>query len=272
MKPNLQLLQFQLANKLKANAEKKVKLSNKGTLVPWRLAHHRTSKLLFSQPMPNTGKKYKCEFLLDVSGSMWRREMKPAIETLQNLIKLFYWIIDFKITCFGNGSYPMSAREILSINLDKFWNNWSEQCRDYSCELFNRPMSLQTFNWEEHLIPFEGGEKSVGWFTWWIWAVAKAGADLIAEDWERFVVIITDGWDNQYYPDDDRNLFVCWAPVNTYNKYTYVETEEELNANWINILPIWIGGNRPRYKNSISLDNPEDIYEKTIQFIDKHFW
>lgn len=264
MEKNIQILQFQLKNKLKNNMELKRQLAPEWRLEPSRLAHYKTSNLLFSQPIPNTGKEYKCEFLLDVSGSMWWDSLPKAVRVLQNLIKLFYWIIDFKITCFWNGSYTVSPREILSIDTKAWLNSDSNKQYRIARNKFERRFTIREFNWETHFISHENWEYDVSWGTYWIWAVYRAGQELAEETGERFIVLITDGIDciSSYAK------YMCWAPS---KGLRYETIEEELAENWINLLPIWIEGTSTRWKNSIELDNTEDVYNEVLTFVDNNF-
>jgi len=50
----LMVKQFKLKQVLQENSQKKRRLSKTGRLEPSRLAHHKTSPLLFSQPIIGT--------------------------------------------------------------------------------------------------------------------------------------------------------------------------------------------------------------------------
>ena len=279
---NLQILQFKLNNVLKANTEKKRKLSNRGSLEPSRLAHHKTSELIFSEPIPNTGKKYKCELLLDVSYSMYGEQLIRAVEVLQNLIRLFYGVIDFKITCFGNGSYPMSARQALSINVQKMKDILRKEgrhdCFEYQGNIFNRTVKLISKGNQEILINFDGPwDGLLNDSTWWVWAVWNALQNMDNENWERFIVLITDWEDNGFSQkgwDDTKEYIACGVSYDKFNTKNYRQFVEQYKSKWIEVLPIgidWIFWLDNVYDNFISVRNASDIYEQVIQFIDSHF-
>ena len=269
---NLQMLQFKLQQVLKNNSLKRAKLATYWKIVPSRLAHYKTSNLLFSQPIPNTWKKYKCDLLLDVSRSMLIRDrIWPAVEVVQKLIKLFYWIIDFRITCFAVGSYTMNARDILSIEPERFKKEWEI----YFDKVFNRNVEY-SYDWEDKIfqIRFEW-KKDRATKNWTIItpALAQAWFNLLNEEWEKFIVLITD-WYEEIYDESLRwETFVCWLPYSKFNTSTHKAVAKSFIEKWINILPIGIQTNSLNdfYDNVIEITNAENVYEPVLKFIEEHF-
>lgn len=271
---NLQIAQFQLLNALKEKKAKRSKLSTKGKLEPSRLWHYKTSKLLFSEPIVWTGKDFICELILDASWSMaHKNSFKDAVKTTQNLVKLFHWVIDFRITVFATTWHRISINKLLSIKVDDF-DEWS------LIGEFDRRVDVMRINWEESIIEIEWGTENFYWWTWWPW-VLKTAIDSLSDIWDKYVkyiVFITD-WED--YQDNfwkksrgmqERGIdSVMWIPIAQYNEGTYPKIIQELNDNNINILPIglWIDLS-DRFGQAISLRNPEDIYKETIDFITKH--
>lgn len=262
---NIQVLQFKLQQVLQANSTKKRKLATTGRLEPSRLAHYKTSKLLFSQPMPNTGKKYKCVFLLDISGSMYWNRLKQAIKVLKNLIKIFYWIIDFQIIWFGATTIELNPRFILSIDEDKLKNNGDFR------EMFNKPLKEVSINWELNLIQFEWGRWEMGNGTALTPALNLAYELLLKEDWDKFITILTD-WEEEYH-------HFSGCKINWYergNTFAHKKLSEKIFNDWINILPISIGKDllSEIYKERVVVDcdNIDKVYEESINFIAKNFW
>lgn len=260
---NLELLKFRLNQTLQANSAKRTKLATSGRLEPSRLAHYKTSKLLFSQPIPNTWKKYKCTFLLDVSWSMDWSRINTAITVLKNLINLFYWIIDFKITCFWETTLELSARKLLSIDQSS-----DEDIREIMLTRFG----YLDLDWKRILVQKEDWYEILWNSTRLTPALKTVWDDLLSYDWERFIVLITD-WDESSYSW----FSVNWVDWSLYNPSTHKKLANELISKGIDILPISIWGNylKKNYDNPIEIKSNSDIervYEETIKFIDKNFW
>lgn len=264
MEANMQKLQFKLAQVLQNNMQKKTRLASTGRLEPSRIAHYKTSKLLFTQPVPNTGKKYKCEFLLDVSWSMSGSRIQLAVKSLKELIKLFYWIIDFKITCFANGVYTMSALEFMSIEADKLRS--SDYFEEKLCWGWALPRKIW---WETYLVRTleQQTERDFSWATALAAALWNAFISLDGEEGEKFVVLLTDGWDNMWSYN-----YIGNAPCSIYNSSTIKTFVNDWKEKWIEVLPIWINTRMTHlFDNSVECSNPQVLLEQSIEFIQKHF-
>ena len=271
---NLQIAQFQLLNALKEKKVKRSKLSTKGKLEPSRLWHYKTSKLLFSEPIVGTGKDFICELILDASWSMAARGIfKDAVRTTQNLVKLFHWVIDFRITVFATTWHSVSINKLLSLQVD----NYSE------FELikeFNKKVETMSIGWQTSIIEIEWGTENFSEWTWWPWVLKSAIDSLssISEKYVKYIVFITDweDWqDNFGYTWEgmmSRGIdSVMWIPIAQYNKNSYPKIIQELKDNDISILPIGLDTDlSQRFWSAINLRNPEDIYKETIDFITKH--
>jgi len=279
---NLDILKFKLQQVLQNNTAKRRKLATSWRIEPSRLAHYKTSKNLYSQPIPNTGKKYKCDIILDVSGSMhvdanWNEDrIWPAIKSAQNLVKLFHWIIDFRILTFGNWYRQMSTNELLSITPKKIksWN-WFKQA-------LSRPMwIINTQEGKKNLVPMEGGTYNLHYWTWWPWVIGHSLQCLSWTEGERFIIFITDWTDAmQELWVNTSNLSrlpeivdeIGGVDVRKYCPANYPAILDELEAEWINILPIGIKTSLSNtFNNSVEIDDAWEIYEKTISFIETHF-
>lgn len=264
---NIQILQFKLNSILKQNKAKKSKLATHWRIEPSRLAHYKTSNLLFSQPIPDTWKEYKCTFLLDVSYSMWGKQLWDTVITLQNLIKLFYWIIDFNIVAFWYGSFWLTAREVLSLDPNKIYN------LEYQEDKLRRTTSIKEFNWEKVLTTYDWGNfRWTEYATLWDLAVKKAWEDLLSESWEKFIVLLTD-WENNCDSEREEFTNICWTTPQNSNA-DYKRTIREIKSNWIDILPIsiWYTNLSEYYNDVITLTDPKEVYDDVIKFIDKNFW
>ena len=270
---NLQIAQFQLLNALKEKKTKRSKLSTKGKLEPSRLWHYKTSKLLFSEPIVGTGKDFICELILDASWSMANKgRFKDAVRTTQNLVKLFHWVIDFRVTVFATTWHSVSINKLLSIKVDDF-SEW-ELIRE-----FNRKVEQINIGWENSIIEIEWGSENFFWWTWWPWVLKSAINSLsnISDKYVKYIVFITDwtdiqdnfwfSWANMISRGIDS---VMWIPIAQYNEDSYPKIIKELEDNSINILPIGLRIDlSDRFWQAINLSNPEDIYKETIDFIIK---
>lgn len=271
MKDNLQLLQFQLNQKLALNSEKRRKLATTGRIEPSRLAHYKTSKLLFSQPIPNSGKEYKATFLLDVSISMGGNRIETAVKSLQKLIKLFTGVIDFNIVLFWYGMQQVSPAEILSIR--------EEDISVRHPLLWGRRMDTINIGGKKTLMSIENGAYSLNYSTAWQWAFQQAVENLKKETGEKMIIFLTDWDDGDYYNHRDYNsgeLLIerIWdVDVEEHNKGTYRDDIKEALESGINVIPfsIWDDILSRYFDNNITLSSAEDVYKHTLGAIDKFY-
>lgn len=263
---NIEILKFKLKQTLQFNSQKRRKLATTWRIEPSRLAHYKTSNLIYTQPIPNTGKEYSCVFLLDISWSMYNsKELEKAVEGLKKLINLFYWIIDFEVIAFGKNIEQFSARQVLSLPKD------NQEIYDK----INKKIVIRDFwTYTTYIDLCDKGK-----FTWdentdstFITPALKLAGDLLNKrGWDKFIVLLTD-WE-EYYPDCVTQI--TWIDVTKYNKDTHWDTKKEIEKDWIEILPISIGRDYlpDFYTNKITLKNSTDwLEEKVIEFIDKNFW
>lgn len=278
---NLDILKFKLQQALQNNVAKRRKLATSWRIEPSRLAHYKTSKLLYSQPIPDTGKEYKYDIMLDVSASMhkdwsWggKHRIWKAIEATQNLIKLFHWVIDFRILVFWAWFTQMSVNQILSITPEKI-----RDINDYF-RLLGWPMKkVKTKEWKRNLIPLESDWQPMAYWTWWPAVLWHSIQSMASEKWEKFMVFITDwedvlqrfGWD-RWWRDLDWVLDeICWVDVKKYCPENYPKIIDEIKENDLSILPIWIDIELQHFPNGVEINDASEIYEKTINFIEDNF-
>lgn len=267
---NLELAKHKLLNTLKENCVAKRKLASTGRLEPSRLAHYKTSKLIFSQPIEWTWREYVANILLDVSWSMafWER-MKGAVRSVQNLIRLFDGVIDFRITCFWTTYYEIGKNRIMSIDLDNM-GEW-EVVRE-----LDRRVDVVNIKWERHLVPIEWGSYENHAWTWGSWCLEYSRRNLESSSAsDKLIILITD-WED--YQDQlwrgyvDRASDYCdtvgGVDVKNFNPWKYWDIARRIKEDWITLIPIgidmWLGHISSEY---INISNTDDIYEKTIRFI-----
>ena len=269
----LDILKFKLQQTLQNNIATRRKLSTTWRIEPSRLAHYKTSKNLYSQPIPNTGKKYKCDLLLDVSNSMYDHRMNDALKSVQNLIKLFHGIVDFRVVVFWNGFYQMSVNEILSITPDKSYMEYKA--------IFGRATDIKIDKQgKKNITPCEGGTLTTDYGTWWPAVIGHSYETMLSEDGERFIIFITDGQDCMHpfsSAESGSSLSsyidkMCWMDVRQWSPENYPTILSTLKDEGINILPIGIDINISKnFPEAINLSSPDDIYEETIKFVDRAF-
>ena len=262
---NLEIAKFQLLNKLKDNSAKRRKLATSGKLEPSRLAHYKTSKLLYSEPIPWTGKEYVCEILLDMSKSMahWYRA-KPAVESLKGIMELFNWVIDFRVTVFARSSYTVSRNRILSIP------------STFDSHRIVNWFNTKTWVFSGDCQPTEWGHDDFYMGTWGCWTLEKARRDFTGDKRDKIIVLITDGDDESYewndYKDEDKErkttTSVCWIPLSEANPEKWKEVVSQVKDDWILFIPIGIDKSLPHIdENYINLEDASKIYEEVINFI-----
>lgn len=273
MEQNIQLLQARLSTILQNNVTKKFRLSTTWQIAPSRLAHSQTSELLFKEAIPNTWKKYKCSILIDVSWSMlWNGRIRWAIQSAQNLVRLFYWLVDFNIICFWATFYTISVNKLLSADTSK--------SIDYLLNFFNWRARVITLNWKKDFIKMEGWDYDTAYWTRWIWAIWMAYNMLKNEDGEKFIVYLTDwqdlmddferarSWEDLWEHIDKIN----WIDIRDWSPERHRLKVKEIREEWINILPIWINTWLWQYYDEyVEISDAWDVFEHTLRFMEKNF-
>ena len=245
---------------LQNNVAKKTRLSNKGTIVPSRLAHYKTSELLYSEPIPNTGKQYSADILIDVSWSMFPDEKTwnnnriiGAINSAKELVKLLYNIVDFRIVLFWKWFRTISMNELLSYS-DKELSNYEECIR-----LFHKYW-LTYVNW--NAINMEGVGFSAD--TNYTMAIANSLSSFSTVSGWKYIILITDWEENYSFRDAQK--------VNGIKKVEFWEMKEMLKREEdVILLPIWIDIDiSHRFNEAINISNSSETIEHTINFLEKN--
>lgn len=258
---NIELLQFQLKQKLKLNSEKKRELATSGKIEPSRLAHYKTSNLLFSKALPNTGRKYKAVFLLDVSGSMYTGKLRTAVKSLINLIKLFHWVVDFSIITYWETTKQISVEEILSIPYSQIDSMGYEELYKF----FNRNCWFIYVDGKRHFLIKEDWTESLWWATCWQPAFLEAANILEKQEGEKYIIFLTDWQDNFNW-----NCVIGWIDTSVHNEATYKQDAADVAAKGIKTIPfsIWRDYLSKTFDNAISLSSAEDVFELTLEALD----
>ena len=255
---NVALLQYRLKNILKHNSTKMFEVSNHGRVSPSRLGHYKTSDMIFELPIPNTGKEYKASLVIDVSGSMGTIRTDCAMECAKKIINLFYWIIDFNIITFGRTPCSVSINNILSY----------ERWMGYN--YFNYTVNEEKISWVKTLVQSENWRDNSGG-TYWTGAMKKAFESLKNEQWDKFIVFITDWKDEGYEAYSN----VCWINTSEVNKSVHRKMAQDyLEEYGINVLPVGIEENLSHwYDNSIEVSDKNiwNIYEYILSFMEEKF-
>lgn len=247
---------------LQNNMEVKRQLSKEWRLEPSRLAHKDTSPFIFSQKVPNTGKKYKCDFLLDVSSSMfWGIENATiivAVKALKELIAVFSWVVDFRVIAYGSWFKSFSPNQILSAKCTN----------DDLRRLFNVPMEQIDIGGLHTVIPWEGGSIGLCGWTEWTAALKSSIDELKAESWDKFIITLTD-WDWSYWGQSYWGV----SPL-TLDDMPSIITDWE--SEWIRMMPIEIGsGSLWNYFSDVlrlrSDGGTDGLYDGVINFINTNF-
>lgn len=253
---NLELSKAQLRIALQNNSAKRTKLSNKGTVVPSRLAHYQTSDLIYCEPIPNTGKDYIVDILIDVSGSMFPDSNNPkwrmfwAINSAKELVRLLYWIVDFRIILFWKWFKSISTNELLSYkDEDLLSHEWCIKL--FHSNYWVKIIWKSAINWEWY------------WFsgdTNYTMAIANSLSSFESKSWWKYIFLITDWYENYSFRDYEK---VNWIRVMDFSS-----VKSLLENSDTKLLPIWIDIDlSSRFNNPINITQPSSIIEETIKYL-----
>lgn len=243
---------------------------------PSRLAHYKTSKYIFSEKIPWTGKDFKADILIDITWSMEDYDnYGHAFQSAKELISLFYGLIDFRIIVFWNWFYEVSSNEILSIDTTPlFWKEIaSKKGGDALCEHCDnvRKKIKEYFprKWialEDNLYFWDWGTVDFTWSTNYYYPLVNSMLSLQWDDAWKMVVLITD-WDEN---TSMRNWSTIWGINTTQFSRDYPRLIEDYKSENITLLPIWIGTKIKEFDNSIQISNGSEISWKVIDFLEKN--
>lgn len=253
-----QWIKSEIRAKLKENTHERWEESTTGKINPNKVALARVTDAIFKQKIPNSGKKYNVEMLVDVSGSMFvaGSGLCDAIKVAQELVSYFYWVIDVNVTFFNLLEYKKKGREVLRYDLSK----WDSKLGN---ENFRQDVKIKAVDGRPQFVVDEEGNGNYNACAgnWEVCNIVSASERLESQDGNNMIIII---WDGAIHVDYFGESVMAWKdlhfsgqPVSKYGASNYVETVRRIQNNWVPILPICIGGS---YYNNY-FDNAKTVYD-----------
>lgn len=244
-------LRDELRNKLQLSSSWRAVLSNRWRLLPSRMAHHLTSEYLYEAEEEGTSNENTFDILLDISYSMNRGGLHKSALAVRELIMLFIWIVEFRVILFARVPIVISWSRFLSMfdfTLDEY---------EFECQ-FSKFQNIRC----EYL---QGGENirrvdgrwdvDNDWGTNIAWALAFSRAELLSKRWNRYVILITDGEDNEFVS------FTSWVRTQK------LEDEvDNLEKDWIKLISVWLWLN-PGIGKSVKINEPSLVAETIINLL-----
>lgn len=250
---------------LKENAFERKRESVSWEINTNKVAMAKVSKSIFIEKVPNTGKKYTAELLVDASGSMWR-DMEKAIKVAKEIVSYFLGVIDLKITFFNVLEYKFQNREVLKMK------EWFDELEDY-CSSFEEDWKIEFRKWEW------GKDWRESWL--WNWEVCNlvTAFENIQKEWdsEKIIIMIWDGSLAIDYINEERliekNYYIAWQPISKYNEETYKSTVNRILSQGVKILPIELWGDfyKKYFPETFRVNRVEDTWEVVLKWLNKEF-
>ena len=266
----LQSAKFRLKTILKDNMNRRSVVSKKWNLRWQRLHAFKTSDRLFSKRLESSWKRYNLEIVFDASGSMafqnWEwihSAFYRWIMMVQNLVKLFDWVIDINLTFFNLKEWTLTTKQILKFDLSSVDD--IDKCFDY---MWKRDMVIDE-NW--HFIHKSWWKMNSSWGNREIINIQNAANRLYKKNWEKIIIILWD-WNMHvdYHAESDMkkaNNYICWQSVRKYNSKTANEVCKHIEKNWVHLLWIWLDMHLRYIPNNIRISSADEIYEKAFNFL-----
>lgn len=254
---NLESQRLKLKQIVDLSSQKRFIKSKTWELDMSRLAFVWVSDYVYLQQIPWSWKNFNIDIILDVSHSMTRySRINKAILSVQNLIKMFYWIIDFRIIVFWITFTTVSYNTILSIDA----NNLEPQ------EIINK------------LLPSSAGVvwDNLVYMEWW---------DIDFNDWTNYSSPLLASAQSLSLNPHSNNMIILltdWQECIPYYSKIYSKTNwinsdlkvnqsiKFINDNWISLLPIWIDIDISYvFKSAVNITNYDLIFNETIKFLEQ---
>lgn len=261
---------------LKDNMNRRSILSKKGSLRGNRLHAYSTSDRLFWKRLENSWRRYNLEILFDASGSMahWHGEGKNSafykwIQVVQNLVKLFDWVIDINLTFYNLREWNLTTKEILKFDLDRI--SWVYSTFDY---MWEHDINVV----DNHFTHVKKGwSESAAQGNWEICNLRNGFERLDKKQWDKIMIIVWDGEMHIDWYDDHQlvrdNYYVAWQSCKKYNPKTAREVCQHIEKNWVSLLGVWIGRranfNYITNHTTINKNQVDDIYGIVFDFLKK---
>ena len=262
---------------LKDNMNRRSVLSKKWTIRWTRLHAFSTSDRLFSKRLENSWRRYNLEILFDASGSMahwhwtWRESaFYKWIQIVQNLVKLFDWVIDINLTFYNLREWQLTTKQILKFDLDKVSS--IDDCFKYQ---WMNDIRLKWWRFVENK-DSHNNLSSCQW-NWEICNLRNWFERLDKKQWDKIMIIVWD-WTMHidHFDDNDminNNYYICWQSVKKYNPKTAKEVCQHIEKNWVSLLWVWIWKdadfNYITNNTKINKNSVDDIYGIVFDFLKK---
>jgi len=256
---------------LKDNMNRRSVISKKWIIKWTRLHAFSTSDRLFSKRLENSWKTYNLEILFDASGSMahwhWtgsRSAFYNWIQVIQNLVKLFNWVIDINLTFFNLKEWTMTTKEILKLDVEPFID--TNTCFDF---MWVNNLTVDSNN---HIVESKW-RWELSWAEWnyEITSIQNAYLRLQKKKWEKLLIVV---WDWQMRCDSfdtqeliDWNYYIAWQSLKKFNPYTANEICKHIMKNSVHLFWIWIWTKLRYIPNNIQISKWEEVYEKVFTFL-----
>lgn len=221
-----------------------------------RLAFVWVSDYIYLQQVPWTWKNFNIDIIIDVSFSMIKdSRINKAIKSAQNLIKMFYWIIDFRIIVFWVTFTTVSYNAILSIDTDKTLPE----------AIIKRLLPSTAGSVRDNIVYMEWWDIDFNdWTNYRAPLLASAQSLSLNEHSNNMIILLTDWYEQSGYFFKNENFKINWIQSNL----KLSKSLKFIEDNWIWLLPIWIDINiSDFFKSSIRVDDCNSIFDETIKFL-----
>lgn len=275
----------QIKKILKDNLFKREILSTRGKINFNRLARHKTSKYLFSNPSQEKGKRYNIEILLDCSGSMQIHDrMEPATDACKTIVDLLKSVSNLGITLFN---YVEKRIDINNFKPEDYLFGERGQTASYGYKTEEKNgVETITIDKDDFLSYGEEGERDdcnngAGAGNWEIINLANTCERLRKQEGKKIIILLTDGSPNldrhsrnSKYTDGriwKKDVILAGRNLKHYPKYTYQKQVKSILRKDIDLITIGIGTNDPEnfYPNFYKCDYTSDIGRIMIESLSK---
>ena len=256
---------------LKDNLYQRSVLSTSWSVEFLRLSHYKTSRMLFSKKLWESGKHYNFTLLLDMSGSMDWDQAVWAIKSCQNIIRLLKWIVNIKVSVFNNLHFEnVDQDEIMSLKTNRSITKYYE----------DRYMDVGVaFDLDEN------GKKHVRKQKKWdirltnasYWNCETINADyeykkLMQMDWRNVLIMIQD-WhldtDSRFFKYPEYQLF--WKSIKKRADDDFAKNLYKKISRDIELVSIWIWTKEPAkfFDNFTYVKNANEIYWAVVKIFER---
>lgn len=234
-----------------------------------RLAHWKTSRMLFSKKLWESWKHYNFTLLLDMSGSMHWRLAIDTIKACQNIIRLLKWIVNIKVSVFNNWHFDnIDQDELLSLKTD-------EEIKDY---YESKYMGVYLYvkkdsDWMGHLTKEkQKWQEFITRCAWWNCETINIDYEyrkLMQQDWHPVLIVLQD-WE---LAADERLYWysLLWRYIKKWDDEVFAKRLYSKISKDIELLSIGIWTLTPEdfYENFAYAEHPEDVYKIIVKVFER---